>query len=204
MIQEFTQEIKDHVHDILSEIHTTIPGKIVAFDPDDCTATIQPFGFFKKPDGSKLAYPQLNDVPVHTMQGSGQTATFAMPIRPGDDCLIFFAEQALDTWRTKAESDTELHFDLTNASALVGLFSTPNRLIREACADDAIIIEKDGARIRLKKGEASIRDNAGQSITLTPTEVSIVANSVNVQTSGSATVTAAGDVSLTGSTINLN
>jgi len=204
MIQEFTQEIKDHMHDVLREVHTSIPGKIVTFDPADCTATVQPFGKFKKPDGSKLDYPQINEVPVYVMQGSGQTATVAHPINPDDECLILFSEQALDTWRTKAESDTDLCFDLTNAAALVGLFSKPNPLVKEACADNSIIIEKDGERVRLKKGETYIRDTAGQSIIMTPDAVTIIANKVNVQTSGGATVTAAGNVTVTGATINLN
>jgi len=183
MIQEFTQIMKEHIHDVLRELHTAIPGKIITFDSAKCEATVQPFGKFKKPDGSNLGYPQINEVPVYVMQGSKQTATFVYPIKPGDECILFFAEQALDAWQTKAESDTDLCFDLTNAVAIVGLFAKPNPLVKEACADNSIIIEKDGERVRLKKGETYIQDTAGQYIEFTPTRITVQANNevVNVK-----------------------
>ena len=203
-IQAFTQEIKNIILDRLRDVHTIIPGNVVTFDPDKCEASILPYGKFKKPDGSFMDFPQLNEVPVYVMQGSGQTATVVFPVKPGDECLVLFSEQALDTWRTKAKSDTDLSFDLSNATAIIGLFSEPNPLIKEACNDNALIIEKDGERVRLKKGETYIRDTAGQSITLTPDATTIVANNINIQTSGNATVQAAGNVTVSGATINLN
>jgi len=196
MVQEFTQEMKNATHEVLREVHTALPGKIISFNPDKCEADVLPYGKFKLPDGSQLDYPQINGVPVYVMQGSGQTATFAYPIKPGDECLLLFSEQALDTWRTQAESDTDLKFDLTNAVALVGLFSQPNPLVKEACDDDAVIIEKDGERIRLKKGEICIQDTAGQSITLTPDAVTLTVNSLAIQASGAVTVQAAGSATV--------
>jgi len=141
---------------------------------------VQPFGKFAKPDGSRLDYPQVHEVPVYVMQGGGQTATFVYPINPGDECILFFSEQALDAWRERAESDTDLRFDLTNAMTIVGFFARPNPLVREACADNSIIIEKDGERIRLKKGETYVRDTAGQSLTFVPERVAVEANDCDI------------------------
>ena len=87
MLQEFTQELKNNIADTLRDVHTLIPGKIVTFDPDKCTASVLPFGKFKKPDGSMMDYPQLNEVPVYVMQGSEQTATVVYPVKPEDECL---------------------------------------------------------------------------------------------------------------------
>ena len=165
MLQEFTQEMKNNIQDVLRDVHTIIPGKIVTFNPDKCEASILPFGKFKKPDGSMMDYPQLNEVPVYIIQGSGQTATIVYPIKPDDECLVLFSEQALDTWRSKAESTTDLKFDLSNASAIVGMFSKPNPLIKEACNSDALIIEKDGDRVLLKKGNIYVHSSGH--ITLT-------------------------------------
>jgi hypothetical protein len=39
-LQEFTQEIKNFVHDILQEVHTIIPGRVVSFDPNRCEASV--------------------------------------------------------------------------------------------------------------------------------------------------------------------
>jgi hypothetical protein len=192
------------VLDILRGLHTVIMGKIVKFDPDKDEASILPFGKFKKPDGSMMDYPQLNEVKVYIMQGSEQTATFVYPVKPDDECIILFSEQTLDTWLTKAASNTDLKFDLSNAVAIVGMFSKPNPLIKEACKDNSVIIEKDGERVRLKKGETYISDTAGQSITLTPDATTIIANNLKAQTPGIVNIKAGGSVTVTGSIISLN
>ena len=94
VLSEFTQELKNLVRDTLRDIHTIIPGRIVSFDPDECVASILPFGKFKKPDGSMIDYPQLNKVPVYVIQGGEQTATIVYPVKKDDECIVFFAEQA--------------------------------------------------------------------------------------------------------------
>jgi hypothetical protein len=211
-MQETMQEIKNMMLDRLRDVHTILPGKVVTFDPDKCEASILPYGKYKKPDGSMIDFPQLNEVPVYVMQGSEQTATVVYPVKPDDECLVLFTEQTLETWRTKAESHTDLRFDLSNATAIIGMFSKPNPLIKEACDDDSLIIEKDGERVRLKKGETYIRDTAGQSITLTPTVTTLVVNNLIVQSAGDILMTAAGAVNvnatgamvLNGSTVNIN
>ena len=196
MLQEYTQAMKDLIADKIRDIHTVIPGKIVSFDPDKCEASIQPLAKYKKPNGSMMDFPQLNEVPILFPQSAGQTATIVYPVRPDDYCLVFVSEQTLDTWRTDAESGIDLRFDLSNAVAVVGLFVKPNPLVKEACGDNSLIIEKDGERVRLKKGETYVRDTAGQSITLTPNAVTVIANNVVVKASGNASIQAGGDASV--------
>ena len=187
MIQEFTQEVKNLIHDILKDVHTIIQGKIESYNPDDCTAFILPYGKYKKPDGTTLDYPVIPDVPVYVTQGSGQTATIAVPVKKGDECLILFSEQTTDTWRTGALSSTDLRFDLSNAVAVVGMFARPNPLMREAYSDDAIIIQNGNGRIKMTK-----------------TDITVQAVNVMVNASGNATVTADGNVRVSGATVNIN
>jgi len=220
MLQEFTQELKNLTGDTLRDLHTVLPGRVVSFDPSKCEASVQPYGKYKMPSGAMMDFPQLNEVPVYTMQGSAQTAVFVYPIKSGDECLLFFAEQTLETWRHGAQSNTDLRFDLSNAVAVVGMFAKPSPLVKEACDDNAVIVEKDGERVRLKKGETYIRDTAGQSVTLTPDAVTMIVNklvvqsagdilmtaggNVTVNASGNGTVTTGGDITLKGATINMN
>ena len=194
MLQEYTQAMKELMADKIRDIHTVIPGEIVSFDPDKVEASIQPLAKYKKPDGEMMDFPQLNEVPVFFLQSAGQTATLVYPVKPKDYCLVFVSEQTLDTWRTGAESSIDLRFDLSNAIAVVGLFVKPNPLVKEACDDDALIIEKDGERVRLKKGETYVRDTAGQSITLTPDAVTVIANNAVVQSSGDVCIEADGNL----------
>lgn len=149
MIQEFTQEIKNLILDTIRDLHTVIPGKIESFNPDKCEASVLPYGKFKKPDGSMIDYPKLSGVPVYIMQSSSQTATIVYPVKKDDECLVLFSEQALDTWRTGMASDIDLRFDLSNAVAIVGMFSKPNSLMKAAVAQDAVIIDRNGTRITL-------------------------------------------------------
>ena len=204
MKQEFTQELKNATEETLRGIHTALPGKVDSFDPDKCMADVIPYGKFRKPDGGFMDFPKISGVPVLVMQGSGQTATVAFPIKPGDECLLLFSEQTLDIWETGASSNTDLRFDLSNAIALIGLFAKPNAAVKEACAGNALIIEKDGSRIHVKGGEIGIRDSAGQSITMGGGSTTMTVNNLNIQSSGNVSIAAGGNVTVTGATINLN
>jgi hypothetical protein len=149
MMQEFTAQVKRVIEDKIHEMHTIIPGKVISFTPDLCEADVLPYGKWRLPDGKMLDYPLISGVPVFFPQGAGQTATIVYPVKPDDECLLLCGEQTLDVWRTHAQSDTDLRFDLQNAIAIVGLFSRPNPLVREAIEKDALIIDCGGSRITL-------------------------------------------------------
>lgn len=99
MMQEFVQQISDTVKRGIRGIHTAMPGKVLAFDPAKCIATVQPAMKFKKPDGKTMDFPQITGVPVVFPQGAGQNAVVAFPVKAGDGCLIVVAEQSLDYWQ---------------------------------------------------------------------------------------------------------
>ena len=95
--------------------------------------------------------------PVVLIQGSGQQATIAYPVKSGDGCLLVFSEQALDSWMSGGEQKSELRFDLTNCMAIPGLFVSGNPVVQEACSQDAIIIDKNGKRITVSNQNIAIR-----------------------------------------------
>ena len=72
MMQEFVQQISDTVKRGIRGIHTAMPGKVLAFDPGKCVATVQPAMKYKKPDGKTIDFPQITGVPVVFPQGAGQ------------------------------------------------------------------------------------------------------------------------------------
>lgn len=156
-MQEFVQQTKNLMGNMVDQVHTALPGTIVSFDPGKCQANVLPAGKFKKPDGKMIDFPQISGVPVVFVQGAGQTATIAYPVKAGDGCLLIIAEQSLDSWLYGSESKTELKFDLTNGIAIPGLFVSPNSVVQEACSQDAIIIDKSGARITVSQGNIAIR-----------------------------------------------
>ena len=199
MNSEFTQGIKNIVSDMIRDMHTMIPGKIVSFDADKCEATVQPIAKFRKPNGELLDYAQINNVPVYFPQASGQNVIIAYPVRENDACMLFFAEQALDQWRTGIDFSTELKFDLTNAVAMVGLFAKPNQIVREAQEYDAVIITKGNQRITLRDDRMNFGGNAGFDNGLTVTGNLSVSGDVNVtQDISAANITANGNMKVDG------
>jgi hypothetical protein len=158
MLGEFTQEVKNTITELLHGVHTAIPGKIVKYDPAKCEAEILPYGKFQKPNGEYLDYPQINHVPILFQQSCGQDFTIVYPVNPGDECLILAQEQTLDVWRgSGAESDNDLRFDLTNAVAIIGLYSKPQALAREAQSGDKLIIQKNGHRLHISPDEMLLK-----------------------------------------------
>ncbi|QGH64254.1 Gp138 family membrane-puncturing spike protein [Serratia proteamaculans] len=85
---------------ISTGLHVACAGIIQSFDPDAVTATIQPAVKVpvRQADGSvvSVALPLLVDVPVEFPRGGGVTLTF--PIKPGDECVVEFADRCIDYW----------------------------------------------------------------------------------------------------------
>ncbi|MDR8345712.1 hypothetical protein FPK41_22485, partial [Acinetobacter baumannii] len=64
------------------------------------TAVVQPAikGAEKDESGAEVSVnlPLLVDVPVVFPRGGGCTLTF--PVKPGDECLVIFADRCIDFW----------------------------------------------------------------------------------------------------------
>lgn len=212
MLQEFAQEVKNTVTELLQGVHTAIPGKIVKYDPVKCEAEIMPYGKYKKPNGEYLDFPQLNHIPILFPQSCGQVFTMVYPINPGDECLILVQEQTLDIWRSAgAESDNDLRFDLTNAVAIMGLFAKPQTLAKEAQDDNKLIIQKDDHRIHINPDEMFIKFSGAnnilmnaEGITVTTPWLNVIADKITETSASSITVTAGTDITQTAPVINLN
>jgi hypothetical protein len=158
MLEEFTQEVKNTITELIHGVHTAIPGKIVKYDPAKCEAEILPYGKIQRPNGKYLDYPQINHVPVLFQQSCAQDLTIVYPVNPGDECLILAQEQTLDVWRgSGTESNNDLRFDLTNAIAIIGLYSKPQALAQEAQNDEKLIIQKNGHRLHINPNEILLK-----------------------------------------------
>ena len=212
MKQEFTQELKNYLRDYLQDIHTVLPGEIVSFDAGKCEATVKPTAKYWKPNKTKLDFPDLFEVPVFFPQGIAQGATIVYPVRPGDECMIFFTEQALDQWRTGAETDTDLRFDISNAIALVGLFSVPNPHVKRSDVNESIIIQRAETFIEFFDGKIEIETNgdiyvkAASKIEVesgTDTVVRVLGNA-NISVAGSTDIASGGPLRISAPAVNIN
>lgn len=140
MLQEFSQEVEETARSIVNEIHTALPGEIISFDAESGMAVVQPVGDYVTSDGTQLAYPSIIEVPVMFPYCQSVGVGMAFPVGKGDSCLIVISEVELDKWRSGAESEASLRFDLTSAIALPGLLRGSNDLITKAVQKNAVVL----------------------------------------------------------------
>lgn len=136
MKQDFVQQIHNTIHEVMNEMHTAMPGKIVSYNGG--TVSVKPSIRFKTPQGKYLSYPVIANVPIVVPHGGN--AAIAVPVKAGDDCLIIVSEQAIDEWRSGAEDDTQLRYDLTNAICIPGLCRTGIEAQEEANSLGGVVV----------------------------------------------------------------
>ena len=141
MMQDFVQQIADSTRNMINGVHTAFPGTIVSIDTGSGTAVVRPSMKFRKPDGTQMIYPDIYGVPIVIPQAAGQEATIAYPIKSGDGCLVVISEQSLDYWMYGRETETDLHFDLSDAICIPGLFNKGNPALAEAISSNAVVVK---------------------------------------------------------------
>lgn len=168
MLQEFSQEVEETARSIVNEIHTALPGEIISFDAESGMAVVQPVGDYVTSDGTQLAYPSIIEVPVMFPYCQSVGVGMAFPVGKGDSCLIVISEVELDKWRSGAESEASLRFDLTSAIALPGLLRGSNNLITKAVQKNAVVlgtsetevvISKDAVTVAVKGSTLTVSDS---------------------------------------------
>jgi hypothetical protein len=158
MYQEFVQKIKNKILEEIGNIHTTIPGKINAYNAEKCTADVTPYATYTLPNGQKMPYPKCCNVPVYFPQACSGKFSIVYPIKEGDECLLIFCERTLDIWRGVGEENTsETQFDLTNAVAIVGFFAKYNPNSVAANSEEKMIISSEKCTIELNDTTGEIK-----------------------------------------------
>lgn len=156
MLQEFSQQVEKTAKAAVNEIHTALPGEILSFNPAAGTATVKPAGKYITSGGVALKYPTITDVPVIFPFCQSAGIGMAFPVKKKDDCLIIISEVELDAWRSGAESDASLRFDLTSAVAVPGLLNGGGELFEKACSNDAVVIHAGATELMVKDSGVEI------------------------------------------------
>jgi hypothetical protein len=149
-------------------LHTTMPGKVVWFDGSKQTAVVRPgIKRYFRGQGWKVL-PDLMDVPVQFPRGGDFVLTF--PVRDGDECMIHFAERAIDTWFASGGEQVPHSYrthDLSDAFAQVGVSSVPH-----------VVSDFNSSAVELRRldGKAKIQID-GQDIAITSETGNVAVNS---------------------------
>jgi hypothetical protein len=137
-----------HADAVQRDLHTCLPGIIKDFNPSKQTATVQPAIKRTFYGEEAVDLPLCLDVPVVFPAGGPLVLTF--PITDGDECLLFFAERAIDSWwdrgGTQLPSEYRLH-DLSDGFALVGISSKPRMMTPPVATDAVELRTRDGSLV---------------------------------------------------------
>lgn len=120
-MNEFINAMKGLVKSGISNIHTAMPGTVLAYSGG--VATVQPSLPMKVPDGRNVAMPPIVGVPVVMPTCAGGSVGVSLPIKAGDGVLLIFSERSIDDWVKGGENDDQRRHDLTDAIAIPGCYA---------------------------------------------------------------------------------
>lgn len=148
-------------------LRVAMPGRVLSFDPDSQTVSVQPEIQQLLADGSGEDLPPLSDVPAYCMRGGAFVVT--MPIKEGDRCLVIFGDRSIDEWLESGAhappADYRQH-DLSDGFALVGYSPRP-QAIPDYNPDAAELRNLDGTQYVRLAPDGSIKNaTAGGSTVL--------------------------------------
>lgn len=160
------EENQKRNNDALSAaIRCCLPAQVVSYNPDNQTIVAQPTIQEKivnrlSGDVYWQTTAQLVDVPVCFQQGGGFCAT--MPIQPGDEVLIVFADLSIDGWWQNGGIQKWLsrrRHHLSDGFAIPGVRSLPN-VIPNVATDATELRSLDGSL------SVSLKQSGGNSLTV--------------------------------------
>ena len=122
-INETSNSIADMIGNEIDKVNTSIPGIIQSYDADSNRAVVVPTGKRTFPDGRKLEYPVIYDVPVVFPTALGGSCGVTFPIKSGDACLVLFSQENIQSFLGGQDSDDNKRFQLNDAVAVPGLYS---------------------------------------------------------------------------------
>lgn len=175
MLQEFTAEIEQTAKAVVNEIHTALPGEIVSYNAGAGTATVKPIGKYVTSDGKELNYPTITEAPVCFPFCQNAGVGIAFPVKKGDSCIIIISEVELDSWRSGADSEGSLRFDLTSAMVIPGLLEGGNEASEKAAKENSVIVTAGDVTLAVS-GDGCKVDTGSTVMNITDDGVSIKGN----------------------------
>ena len=149
---------------MLIDLHVAKPGKIVSYDNTKKTAVVQPAFNSLLKNGSIIALPPINDVPVAILQGGGFSLQF--PIAAGDPCLLIFVDRDISVWLQTGEQAvpaTQSLHDYSDVIALVGPSPLTAGLPSPSSGETALLDGAGTTKLGIQGGKLTIQ-NSTQSL----------------------------------------
>lgn len=108
---------------LYTKLNVCLPGVIESYDFATQKANIK-LDTQKVTEDGFISYPVISSVPVMSQSSGG--AYFVMPVKPGDTCLVIFADLDITNWLaglSNQEPATQRTHHISDAIAIIGLNS---------------------------------------------------------------------------------
>lgn len=120
---EAKDTIKEWIRKGGENIHVSMIGKIESYNPQTNRASITPVGTMTCPDWQELPFPTIHNVPIQYPCGNGGQSGCTFPVKPGDTCIIIFADHQIENFLSGEKSDDMRNHSMNDAYAIPTLFS---------------------------------------------------------------------------------
>ena len=151
MIQEFTQQIEETARNVVNEIHTSLPAKVVAVN-NNGTVNVKPYGTYYIDDETELDYPVITEVPLV------MSKYITYPIKKNDDVLVVISEVELDAWLSNADSDIPMRYDLNSAICIPHLLKS-NDNVKDSIKNNNIKLSLGDTKLEIASNVIKIKGN---------------------------------------------
>lgn len=156
---DYIASLRSLIKSEMIDVNTSINGVVVSYASG--LATIRPTANKSYQDGDSLPFPLIYNVPVRWPSFNGGQCGFKGPIKPGDNVLVVFAQQATDG------TDDQRRFDLNDAYCL----PAHNSMAGQGANNDDTIMYFGSAYIKFTAGGAMEINAPGGCKTIAPTNL---------------------------------
>lgn len=144
------QLIQERITANLKDLYTNLPAKVISYDAETQTASVQPLIGYTWDDGVEQKDSVIANVPVVFPSAGGGIISF--PVTAGDTVLLCFSMRSIDEW-VVSEGDhifpsEDRNHELSDAIAIPGLYTKKTAI---GVSEDDVEIKYKGNKVTLTK-----------------------------------------------------
>ena len=161
---EAKDTIKEWIRKGGENIHVSMIGKIESYNPQTNRASITPVGTMTCPDWQEIPYPTIHNVPIQYPCGNGGKSGCTFPVKPGDTCIIIFADHQIENFLSGEKSDDMRNHSMNDAYAIPTLFSASVPTLKSNPND--VCLFNNGSLVVLNSSSMTIDLADGTSVSI--------------------------------------
>ena len=161
---EAKDTIKEWIRKGGENIHVSMIGKIESYNPQTNRASITPVGTMTCPNWQEIPYPTIHNVPIQYPCGNGGKSGCTFPVKPGDTCIIIFADHQIENFLSGEKSDDMRNHSMNDAYAIPTLFSASVPTLKSNPND--VCLFNNGSLVVLNSSSMTINLADGTSVSI--------------------------------------